>query len=327
MGPRLRSRRVAILVPVGALAVAAAVVSLPIYSVAPGPPREVQPLIRISGHPVYESDGRFVLTSVLIDRLTAVEALSAWIDPATSVVPQRDILAPGESEEEERRRAATQMDQSKIDAAVVVLSLLTDYPEEHGSGVLVESVAEGLPAEGNLFPGDLIVSVDGTPIEDREDLGRVIGASRPGRPLVFEVEAGGETERVRIAPTVPPGFDRPVIGVIPVENFPFDIRIDSGGVGGPSAGLMWALGLYDLLTPGDLAGGRVVAGTGQIDLEGTVHPISGIAQKIQAAEGADADVFLVPRGNLAEARAVGGDLPIVAVATFEDALDYLGGAR
>jgi PDZ domain-containing protein len=111
-----------------------------------------------------------------------------------------------------------------------------------------------------------------------------------------------------------------------INSFPFDVQISSGEIGGPSAGLMWALGLYDLLTPGDLTGGQTIAGTGQIALDGTVIPIGGIEEKLTAAADAGATVFLVPQGNMEEARASGGHgLELVPVATFDDARAYLAG--
>jgi PDZ domain-containing protein len=121
-----------------------------------------------------------------------------------------------------------------------------------------------------------------------------------------------------------PGVDEPLIGVFLVEPFPFEITIESGDVGGPSAGLMWAVGLYDLLTPGDLTGGRTVAGTGSIDLEGKVGPIGGILDKVVAAREANADIMLVPRDNYDEARDVdAGDLTLISVSTLDEAIEAI----
>jgi PDZ domain-containing protein len=108
-----------------------------------------------------------------------------------------------------------------------------------------------------------------------------------------------------------------------VENFPFDVRIRSGDVGGPSAGLMWALALMDLLEPGNLIDGRTIAGTGAIDLEGHVHPVGGVAHKVLAGARAGAELFLVPTENLAEARAAGADIRLVAVSTVDEAVTEL----
>jgi PDZ domain-containing protein len=120
------------------------------------------------------------------------------------------------------------------------------------------------------------------------------------------------------------GKDEPLVGVSLISNFPFRVLIESGDVGGPSAGLMWALGLYDLLTPGDLTAGRTIAGTGQIGLDGTVYPIGGIEEKVVAADHAGASVFLVPAGNIAAARAAGDDgIVLIPVSSFQDAVDRL----
>jgi PDZ domain-containing protein len=119
------------------------------------------------------------------------------------------------------------------------------------------------------------------------------------------------------------GISYPVIGVAGVENFPFPLTIDSGNIGGPSAGLMWTLGLADLLTPGDLTGRKTIAGTGTIDLEGKVGPIGGIGEKVIAAERAGAKVFFAPTQDAPEARRAADHIVIVAVATFMDAVKYL----
>jgi PDZ domain-containing protein len=118
--------------------------------------------------------------------------------------------------------------------------------------------------------------------------------------------------------------DEPAIGIVLVDSFPFQITIESGDVGGPSAGLMWAVGLYDLLTPGDLTRGRTIAGTGTIDLEGRVGPIGGIVDKVVAARDAHADVMLVPRADFHELRDVDmGDLTLIPVSTFDEAVKAL----
>lgn len=326
MVPTSMFRKLGILVPIAALVAVLGSVSLPAFSVGPGPPREVGPLIEISGHATYPPDGgRLILTSVVLDRVTLFEALAAWVDPSRSVVSERDIIPPGRSEEEERARAVSQMDQSKIDATVVVLSELTDYPEDHGEGVLVESVVAGCPAEGELFPGDLIVSVNGAPIDDPEELTSLVGRAAPGSALRFQVEVGEERKRVALVPARCTTDHGPLVGIVPVANFPFQVTFASGGIGGPSAGLMWALGLYDVLTPGDLTGGRTVAGTGDIDSEGNVRPIGGIEQKVIAAERAGADLFILPIDNLEGARTVAGDLRLVPVDTVDEALRFLEG--
>jgi PDZ domain-containing protein len=317
-------RSLQIVAPAAALAVCLAVVELPLFVEAPGRARSVLPLIDVDGTTTYESEGRFLLTTVNVGRLGAFEALAAWIDPDAEVIPERDVIAPGQTDEEYERAARSQMDQSKIAAAVVALELLTGYPEEHGPGVIVQDVIPGTPAEGRLFPGDLITHVNGSPLADLAQLREEIGAAEHEavtmrvRPL-----EGGSSSTVELRPTRVEGVDRPVIGIASVANFPFDIDIQSGTIGGPSAGLMWALGVIDTLTSEDLTGGDAIAGTGTVDLDGRVGPIGGVRMKVIGAEEAGAEVFLVPNENLAEARGAAEPIELVPVGTVEEARTFL----
>lgn len=302
-------------------------VYLPYYSIGPGPAREVQPLIRIQGHPRYESQGRFVLTSIEFAQLTAFGVLATWLDPDEAVVRPDVLYAPGETVQEERQRSISQMDRSKLDAASVVLHELTDYPKDHGAGVLVEAVVSGCAADGELYPGDLIRSIDGTPVDTRREASAAIEAAPSGSSLEFDVTVDGQPQHVSLVRQPCGGQQDPLVGVSLMNSFPFAITISSGAIGGPSAGLMFALGLYDLLTPGDLTAGRTIAGTGEIGTDGSVYPIGGVGEKVVAAADA-AMVFLVPADNLAEAREALGDRPIqlVPIATFDEALAYLQGS-
>jgi len=318
------SRRTFAIIPVAAFLVALLAVPLPYYSESPGPAREVGPLIHVSGPKLYPSDGKFVMTSVSFLPLTVARLLRAWQDPAEQVIPESVLVFPGETQEHADQRSMSQMDQSKIDATTLVLGLLKDYPDARGPGVLVESVPPGCPADGVLFPGDLIQRVNGKEVADPEAFQRILKQIPPSTPLVLRVSAGGETTDVKLTRAqCDPDSKRFLIGISTVANFPFDVEISSGDIGGPSAGTMFALGLYDLLTPGDLTGGRTIAGTGTIDDEGTVGEIGGVEEKVAAAKKIGADVFLVPDGNYEAAKTVAGDLPLVPLATFQDALDYL----
>jgi PDZ domain-containing protein len=316
--------KIGLILALAAAFVLSGTVWLPLYSLGPGPAREVEPLIQVSGHPEYASSGRFVMTSVRFRQLTGLGALFAWLDPDQAVVPRNDLFSPGETQTEEHQRAISQMDQSKLDATSVAQSDLTGYPKEHRPGALVEGVVAGCAADGVLYPGDLIQAIDGQAIRGAAQASRLIESAPSGSTLTFDIRAGGERQKVDLV-RAPCGVkNEPLVGVSLISNFPFGVRIESGDVGGPSAGLMWALGLYDLLTPGDLTAGRTIAGTGQIGLDGTVYPIGGIEEKIVAAEHAGASVFLVPEGNLTAARSAGGDgMDLVPVASFQDAVDYL----
>jgi PDZ domain-containing protein len=304
----------------------AGTIYLPYYSIGPGPARPVAPLIRFDDHPRHESDGSFVLTSIHYEQLTAIGIVRSWLDPDRSVVSRDFLFRPGESEEEEEERSTSEMDQSKLAAAFVVLDLLTGYPDEHGEGVVVDGVVEGCSADGRLFPGDVVVAIDGTEVDDVDGASRLIRAAPPGEQLEFDLTVDGEPQTVTLAREPCGGQERPIVGVSMIERFPFDVRISSGSIGGPSAGLAWALGLYDLLTPGDLAGGRTIAVTGELGNDGTVFPIGAPQEKVAAAADAGASVLILPRGNLEQARAIGDrGVELVPVDTFEDALAYLQG--
>ncbi len=319
------SRKIGLaLAPFVVAVVAATTIWLPYYSLGPGPAREVEPLIHVSGRSVYPSQGRFVMTSIRFSQLTALGVFLAWLDPYRSVVGRSTFYAPGETQQQEQQRTISEMDQSKLSAAYVVLSQLTGYPKDHGRGVLVVGTEPGCAADGQLFPGDLITRIDGTPVSGQAQASRLIDRAASGSSLSFDFRAGGQQQHVGLVRRPCGGQTDPVVGVLLIPNFPFRIRIESGDIGGPSAGLMWALGLYDLLTPGDLTGGRMIAGTGALGLDGSVQPISGIADKIVAAARAGAQVFLVPQGNAKEAQAAGAHgMTLVTVGSFQDALDFL----
>jgi Lon-like protease len=257
-------------------------------------------------------------------QLTPALALLAWLDPARSIV-HRDVLYPAnETPEVEHQRALSDMDESKIDAAYVVMHKLNGYPQAHGDGVLVETTYAGCPADGKLHAGDLITSIEGQPVRTSRGASKILSAAAPGDPLTFEVSAGGETSDIKVAKGDCPGSKDPLFGVSIVNSFPFSVNISSGDIGGPSAGLMFALGLYDLLTPGDLTQGRTIAGTGTIGLDGKVGPIGGIADKVVAAQRVGATVFLAPKDNMADLKGVNtGEMKVIPVGTFQEALDAL----
>jgi PDZ domain-containing protein len=310
------------------LAFVAGFVPLSLYSLGPGPAIEVLPLIAVEGPTTYPSSGRLVMTTVEFRQLTAVGAAFAWLDPRVAVLTEEELFPGGESPEQEERRAISQMDTSKIDASSVVLRELGDYPSERGKGALIREVLAGCPAEGDLFPGDVILSVNGRPVAGAAASRRAIDGVPPQGTVRFEIRPLGQVkaqlfslQRGRCIED-----ERPLLGISTIDAFPYEIAMRSREVGGPSAGLMWGLGLYDLLTPGDLTDGRTIAGTGVITPDGSVLPIGGIEEKVVAAQEAGAQAVLVPRDNMVEARAAGGDgVQLVAVATFQDALDYLEG--
>jgi Lon-like protease len=313
------------LAPAVVLALCLYAVDLPYFVEGPGSAKAVLPLIDIDGTETYSSKGDYLLTTVNVGRVNVFDALAAWVDPTEHLVPEEAILAPGLSDREYERVVQSQMDQSKIAAVAVALERLTEYPRDHGPGAIVQDAIPGSPSEGKLFAGDLITTVDGDPLAGLAELRERVEEAGPSALLRLTVEPveGGEARRVEIRPRLLPDAERPVIGVYTVANFPFQVRIESGTIGGPSAGLMWALGVIDLLTPGDLTGGRTLAGTGSVDLNGNVGPIGGVTLKLATAAKAGAESFLVPQGNLAEAREAGTDIELVPVSTVGQAVRAL----
>jgi PDZ domain-containing protein len=320
-------RLLAIGVALVALAFVLFVVRLPYFVFSPGPTENVVEHISVDGATTYPTNSELLLTTVYYRQANLFQILDAWIDPAESVVPRDQVIPPGVTQEENLRVARAQMDNSQVDATIVALSKYANYPANHGQGVLVENVYAETPSEGKLFPGDVITEVDGSPVNSADDVGARIQAAGVGTPLQFTVVAGGKTQTIEIVPAKVEDVDRPVIGVSLVQNFPFTVDFTAGNIGGPSAGLMWTLGLGDLLTPGDLSGGIVIAGTGTIAPDGTVGPIGGVEEKVVAAERAGATVFFAPVQDAKAARAVADHITVVPVATYDQALNYLERSR
>lgn len=322
---RLPWQRASFLGPIAVVLVVLGLVRLPYFVLSPGPAREVEPLIHVNGHAVYPSQGHLLLTAVYetAQQVNAYQALRGWLDPSEAVIPERYVLAPGQTPQQAQVLQLSIMDTSKIDAAVVALTGFADYPAKHGSGVLVESTIPGSPADGKLFAGDVLKAADGQPLPDVAALTPKVTAAR-GRTIDLTVDRAGKTLHLSLAPTTVKGIDHPVIGIGAVDTFPFPLTIESGDIGGPSAGLMWTLGLIDLLTSGDLTGGKTIAGTGTIAVDdGSVGPIGGIQQKVIAAERAGAITFFAPADNFAEACQVAHGIRVVEVHNYADALAYL----
>lgn len=301
-------------------------VTVPYYSIGPAPARSVEPLVQVTGHERFPSSGAYLFTAVVVDPLTVPELVWAWIDPSLDVVPAIEIVPAGQTFEQQRERNISLMDQSKLNAVAAALRATTDYPKDRGEGALVQGVVPGCAADGVLYPGDLIVAVDGSPVGGVREAARLIEAAPSGAELSFSITVDGSPEEVSLVREPCGGSEEPLVGISMLDAFPFEVRIDSGEVGGPSAGLMFALSLVELLEPGDLNGGDLIAGTGEIGPGGEVRPVGSVRFKVIAAERAGATVFLVPVDNLEEARSAGADIELVPVEDLADAIAYLTAA-
>ncbi|MFL5792313.1 MAG: PDZ domain-containing protein [Actinomycetota bacterium] len=324
MGTRSRWIRIGLGLGVLALLLAAIAWPLPYYSEGPGPARDVMPRIIYQGMPRYEPTGQLDLTTVRYEQLTGLTWLRAQLDSTLSVVKADVVYPPEVPVTVTQQRGVSQMDQSQIAATAVALHALHRYPKEHGDGALIEDVVPSCPADGKLYPGDIITSVDGTAVRTAARASKLFDTIPNDQPLHFDLNVDGDTvqETFTRAPCGPK--DEKLVGISMIDAFPIDVTYTSDEIGGPSAGLMWALGLYELLTPEDITAGRTIAGTGEIAPDGTVYPIGGIEDKVVAAQRAGATIFLAPKDNMSELQGVDtGDMQVISVKTFDDALQAL----
>lgn len=308
-------RSIASLVAVGLLAVlvvVAAGMSVPYVTVSPGPTVDVlgeergKSIVQIEGEKTYPTDGELRLTTVSVTNpqaeLSLLEAMVAWMRSDQDVLPVEAMYPENSTAEQERAVSAAQMVSSQ-DTAIAVA--LTELGYELPTTVEVTGVSPDGPADGKLKARDTVETVDGEPVEDLEGLYTSLEDVSPGDTVEVGVRRGGERRTFEITTTAAPDDpERAIVGILVGTGyeFPFDVTVGiDESIGGPSAGLVFALSVYDSLTPGSLIGGEVVAGTGTIAPDGKVGPIGGIREKIIAAERADAELFLVPPDNCATA--------------------------
>lgn len=319
-----------------ALAAGAAQARVPYVVLGPGPTYNTlgevdgQPVIVIEGRQTFPTDGQLDLTTVGVQsQLTLVTALRGWFAQDLAVVPREVVFPPGRSDEQVQEQNAELMRESQNSA-------VTAAARELGLRVAEVSVAEltpGAPATGRLEAGDVLTSVDGTELRDAAELRSLIAAKQVGESVRIGFTRAGRAGTA-VIPTGASSGDgprRPVIGVVTQEkplDAPFEVDITLEEVGGPSAGLMFTLGILDKLGEPSLTGGKYIAGTGEISADGTVGSIGGIAQKLTAAKGKGALAFLVPAGNCADAiRRPPPELLLVRVGTLGDALAGLEALR
>lgn len=317
--------------------VGAAVLPIPYVALRPGSARPVTEQVLVEGAPSYPPHESIAYTTVNVGGATLLEALLGWLDDDVDVVPEERVRGD-RSAEESRRYNAQLMDNSKLVAITVALEHLGHEVPIRTTGAVVRQIVEGSPAEGSLQIDDVIVAVDGQPVDQPGEIGTLLQSDGPGAQhlLTLERPAGAATTTDVAIATVaaPDDAARAVIGIAPEDrivgfDFPLDVTIDSGTVGGPSAGLAFTLAVLDVLTPGEITGGHRVAVTGTMSLDGTVGPVGGAAQKAITVRDAGYEVFLVPSDELEDVRAtIGDDLKVIAVDTLTealDALDSLGG--
>lgn len=328
LSPRWKIAAGAVVVLVSTL-VTSIFVRLPMYSLQPGPARDVVGLVRVEGERTFPVRGALLLTTVAVSGrpISLLQGVASKFDPATQLVPREAIITPGLNDKEQNQLNLADMLQSKYAAAVVALRSLGRTVERR-PGATVVYVYEDSPSAGVMRTGDVIVAVDGVRVADVNGVTEGIRKHRAGQVVTFTLERAGQRLTVRVKSRAAPdgsGGQRAIVGVslAPAFKLPVKIDIDTQDIGGPSGGLVFALTIVDVLSQGDLTNGHVVAATGTIDLNGTVGEIGGIEQKVRAAEASGADVFLVPAPEAREARAVARSVLVIGVSTLDEAVQAL----
>jgi Lon-like protease len=284
-----------------------------------------KPLITITGHTVHPTSGHLNMVSISYlggpgHQFNVFTALRAWLDPHEAVVPQGEIFAPGQSQQAVTQQDRVEMTSSQQSATAAALHQV-GITYQTAAGVV--SVEKGLPAYGKLQAGDLITAVDGKTVTGTTQLTSLIKADA-AKPITLTFSRGGTTRHVQLTARTVSG--RPVLGVAVQDQyqFPFTVTIQIGQIGGPSAGMMFALGIIDKISTMNLTDGKFIAGTGEISANGAVSPIGGIQQKMIAARDAGATVFLAPAGNCSDTSgAVPAGLRVVKVSTLSGAVSAL----
>ncbi|WP_445526407.1 YlbL family protein [Streptomyces cyslabdanicus] len=335
-----------------ALLCAGVLFPVPYSEMSPGPTVNTlgnhggEPVLQISGRKTYPTDGHLNMTTVRVTsadyHMNLVEAVYGWLAHDSKIVPHDTLYPDGKTEEQSTQENAEEFTQSQESAKVAALKEL-HIPVQ--SWVIVSTVVKGTPAQGRLHAGDVIKAVDGTAVKQPSDVAKLVTKHEPGQDVVFTIvpakeqaaaakqhKAATVTKDVTIttAQSADAGAKRAIVGISAGTDhtFPFEINIKLADVGGPSAGLMFALGIYDKLTPGSLTGGKFVAGTGTIDDGGTVGPIGGIEMKTVGARSKGARFFLTPAENCAAAaKDTPSGLTLVKVHTIGDALTALKDIR
>src|SRR5580700_10547075 len=322
---------------IAALAVAV-LIPVPYVILGPGPTLNTlgkdssgQPLITISGHATYPTAGHLNMVTVGYRggpgaSINIFSALAAWLNPHEAVVPESELFPSGQTQQQAQQADTQQMTGSQQDATAAAL---TELHIPYQVQMVVVQPEAGFPAAGVLKPGDVITRVDGTavttnPVTGQTNLTSLIAAHPAGTTLTLTILRNGRSQTVRVGTRESGGH--PVMGVQVGGQFtfPFTVRFSVGDIGGPSAGMMFALGIIDKLTTMDLTGGKFIAGTGEITASGQVQAIGGIQQKMVGARNAGATYFLTPASNCSDTKgAVPSGLHLIKVSTLSQAVTYL----
>lgn len=309
---------------------------LPYYITKPGMAQELSPIIEVEGG--YEEQGSFMLTTVRMGKATPLTYALAHVKDFQEIYPVEEIRQEGESDKDYTYRQLHMMETSQESAISVAYHHAKKEVEFQNQGVFVMGIVPGMPAEETLKVGDRVYQVDQQKIETSEQFVDYVANKKAGDEVRIQFQRD-EKEReaiVEIAP-FPNMKGRVGLGITLVTDREMSveppIKMDTEEIGGPSAGLMFSLEIYNQLTKKDMTNGYEIAGTGTIDDEGHVGRIGGIAQKVVAAANSGAEIFFAPneegaKGSnyeeaIAAAEKIDTDMKIVPVDTFDEAVRYL----
>ncbi|MFC1412054.1 PDZ domain-containing protein [Streptacidiphilus sp. N1-12] len=342
--PRRSATMLASTILLIALVCAVALIKVPYAEMSPGPTYNTlgsqngKKVITITGRATYPTTGNLNMTTVEVTsadyELNLVEAFTGWLRHDDAVIPHGNLYPDNQTEQQSEQQNAEDFTASQDSAKAAALKQL-GIPV--GSAVVVSAVVANSPSVGKLHAGDVITAVDGTPVSTPEQVAPLVTKHTPGQDVVFTIEPpkkdgtpSGTRQQVTVTTAKNPDTGKAMVGIQPgtEHTFPFTIDINLGDVGGPSAGLMFSLGIVDKLQSTNLTGGKFVAGTGTIDDNGKVGPIGGISMKIIAARRAGAEYFFTPSDNCAEAAAdTPKGLRLVKVDTLAQAVTDLAAIR
>ena len=283
--------------------------------------------MHVPGEKDTDEQGGIYMVDIFVRKANLLERIFPGIHSGASLVPAKAVNPVGVSESERIKQSQEEMSQSQKTAAAVALRYLGYKVEVKTTGVEVTAVFPGTPADGKLEVGDVVLSVNGKRVQNTEELRQAMSAVTPGEDVTFGVRRSGGVQNVSLQTIESTDTPKRAIVGVQIEqsamiDLPLKVTIDTGSIGGPSAGLAFALDIVDELGK-DVDDDKRIVVTGTLDLDGRVGAIGGIKQKTIAAREADADLFLVPDDNAADARRYADGLDVVPVSTFREALSAL----
>ncbi|WP_020155639.1 SepM family pheromone-processing serine protease [Caldibacillus debilis] len=332
----MRKKRMRVpLLLAAAVVLFAAFFPLPYYVTRPGMAKELDSVVHVENGD--RAEGKFFLTTVRMGRATIITYLMAKFQDYSEILPLDSVRLENETDEEYNVRQLYYMEESKENAIQAAFKAAGESYEVRHKGVYVLGVVKGMPAEGVLQAGDRIIAVDGKTFDSSDRFISYVQSKKEGDKITVTFLRKGKEHRKKILVRRIPELNKPGIGITLVEDKEVKtkrkVTIDTEEIGGPSAGLMFTLEIYNQLTKGDLTKGYRIAGTGTIESDGKVGPIGGVDQKVVAADKEGAEIFFAPNENgkrdsdyqmaVETAKRIGSKMKIVPVDTLSDALAYL----